>query len=71
MESEEELIEHCKKFKNTKPLRIKATADYKMKWEALYKRELTVHAYGKRGVSWHGFFGIFFVQIFIILHFIL
>ena len=69
--SEEELIEHCKKSKNTKPLRIKATADYKMKWEALYKRELTVHAYGKRGVSWHGFFGKLFVQIFIILHFLL
>ena len=56
----------AKKIRNTKPLQIKVTADYKMKWGALYKRELTVHAYGKRGVNWHGFFGNFFVQIYIL-----
>ena len=36
--------------------------DFKMKFEPLSSRECTLDHYGKRGISWHGFCLIFFLQ---------
>jgi hypothetical protein len=43
----EDMIARCQKDKNVKPLHLKLVADFKMKWEAMYQRELMTESYGK------------------------
>jgi hypothetical protein len=55
------MIAPCRKDKNVRSLHLKLVAYFKMKWEAMYQRELTTESYGKRGISWHGFLIIYFL----------
>lgn len=44
----------CCEEKNVVPKHLWHVIDFKMKWEAMYRRETTTKNYGKRGISWHG-----------------
>lgn len=51
----------CAQEKNTKPVDLWAIIDFKMKWEAMYRREKQTESFGKRGTSWHGNYFFYYI----------
>ena len=50
---------------NTKGIKVIALLciDWKMKWEAFSNRETIMKHYGKRGVSWHGVYILYYIWL--------
>jgi hypothetical protein len=60
-EYDEALKNHCCQERNSQAICLSLIIDFKMKWEAMYQREKTIQNYGKRGISWHGIRGQYYI----------